>query len=77
MPKKEMIVKLFGTQFVQKNKSNAYIKLYDEVKNEEYKYELIDYINITRLPEYKYNLKTFKIILVQTDYFIDLSCLLL
>jgi surface protein len=73
MPTKEFSVKIFGSQFVKNNKDKAYFILYDGIKNEFREYDLCEYINIALIPEFKYKMKTFSVILVQTDYFIDLS----
>ena len=63
MPTNERVVKIFGTQFVQKNKDKAYLMLFDGVKNETYDYDLCEYINVIDIPEFKYKMKTFQVVL--------------
>ena len=73
IPEEEKLVKLFDSKFVQKNKNNAVMMLYDFVNDKSYVYDLHDVINVSVLPDYKYKMKTFHIALIQTDYFIDCS----
>ena len=73
LPYNQRYVRIFGADFVKKNKDKCYFMLYDSVKNLVYDYDLCDVIEILAIPSIKYNSETFQVFLVQTDYFTDLS----
>ena len=73
IPKEEKFVRIFGSKFVENNKNNAVIMIYDFVDDKTYVHDLHDFINVTALPDYKNKLKTFTLGLIQTEYFIDCS----
>ena len=75
LPEKEgiTVLKLFGEQFVKNNKDKCTLILYDNEKDEEYEYNLCAYLKLDFINVINSGRKLFKIFLVQTDYFYDLS----
>jgi hypothetical protein len=67
------VLKIFGEQFVKNNKDKCTLILYDEAKDEEYEYNLCAYLKLDFVHSINSGKKLFKIFLVQTDYFYDLS----
>ena len=67
------ILKIFGTEFVEKNKDKCKLILYDEERDHESEIELCSFLELYLLDNVIHGKKFFKLYLVQTDYFIDLS----
>ena len=75
LPEKEgiTVLKIFGEQFVKNNKNKCTLILHDDEKDEEYEYNLCAYLDLDFINSINSGRKLFKIFLVQTDYFYDLS----
>ena len=73
IPHKEKAIKLFGAEFVKNNKDKCYLRLNDSDNNIMHNCDLCEYINIDKIPDIGKQIKSFNVILVQTDYFIDMS----
>ena len=67
------ILKIFGEDFVKKNKKRCKLILYDEEKDVEYEYELGTFLTIDEINKVNHGEKFFRLFLVQTDYIFDLS----
>ena len=68
VPKEEKVVKIFGSKFVENNKNNAVMMVYDFVNDKSYVYDLHNAINVTLLPDYKYKMKTFTYNIKNVNY---------
>ncbi len=67
VPTKTEVLKIFGEDFVKKNKDNCKLILYDNEKDEEYEYELCAYLRMDFVNKINSGRKLFKIFLIQTD----------
>ena len=67
------VLKIFGEQFVKNNKDKCSLILYDSEKDEEYKHDLCAYLDLDYINSINSGKRIFKLFLVQTDYFYDLS----
>ena len=67
------IMKIFGETFVKNNKDKCKLIFYDEEKDEEFDYELCDFLEIELINKFNHGDKFFSFYLVQTDNFTDLT----
>ena len=73
IPNNQNFIVLFGQKFVKNNKDKCFLIFYDKSKKLSYDYDLIDAFKIMKIPFVKYQPEVFEIMLVQTDYFTDMS----
>ena len=67
------VLKIFGEEFVKNNKDKCKIILYDNEKDEEFEHDLCAFLDLNFIDSINSRRKLFKLFLVQTDYFYDLS----
>jgi len=67
------VLKIFGEKFVKNNKDKCKMILYDNEKDEEKEYDLCSFLKIDFINSINSGRALFKVFLIQTDYFTDLS----
>jgi len=73
IPNNQNLLQLFGIDFVKRNKDKCYIIYYNKSTKLSQEYDLITSFRMNRIPFIKYQPEIFEIMLVQTDYFNDMS----
>ena len=67
------VLKIFGEQFVKNNKDKCKLILVDNEKDEEFEHDLCAFLDLSFINKINSGRPLFKLFLVQTDYFYDLS----
>ena len=73
VPNRTEVIKIFGEDFVKNNKDKCKLILYDNEEDKEYEYDLCAYLKMDFVNQINSGRKLFKIFLIQTDYFTDMS----
>ena len=66
-------IRLFWKDFIKNNKDNCYLIFYDKSTKTSQKSDLVEYYSVKKVPFVKYSPEIIEIMLVQTDYFTDMS----
>ena len=73
IPGNQSYIQLFWKEFIKKNKNNCYLIFYDKSSNLSKESDLVESFSVKKVPFVKYQPEIIEIMLVQTDYFTDMS----